>query len=326
MDRPPVLRGRCHGRGVTGWRGLFSVVVLCSADRDRSLRAIESVCSQTFKDLEILAVGDRNSRRTVELAREIAKAANLEVRAVPADANAAGAMNLGAASAKGKYLAFLEGDDAFHAERLDVFARAMDDARPLVWGFSGVQAVDESDRTIDLDVVSRHPEYRAIRLSCSPLEAIRALGRENTVVTASNLIVEKDEYARVEGFRDFRFAYGWDLALRLSDRSVPFVAERPLCIHHLQVRKVVRGRTAGKVSEESARVVEDHRQRTSVRSLFVAPLASPLGDLLPDEAFAIKATLWTMTKLRAFAPAYGVARKTARFARQLRRRALGRRN
>ena len=103
--------------------GLVSVVIPTFKRSDTLARAIQSVLNQTYKELEILVVDD-NIRESVEsiMVHEIVSSfEDNRVRLVEQEKhiNGAVARNEGIKAAQGEYVAFLDDDDEFMAEKIE---------------------------------------------------------------------------------------------------------------------------------------------------------------------------------------------------------------
>jgi glycosyltransferase involved in cell wall biosynthesis len=77
--------------------------------------AIESILKQTYRSIEIIIADDGSTDRTATVAGRYGK----QIRYLrQANAGAAAARNLGLGAAAGDFLAFLDADDLWHAEKL----------------------------------------------------------------------------------------------------------------------------------------------------------------------------------------------------------------
>ena len=101
---------------------LVSVVVPCFNGERFLARTIESVLSQTYRELEIIVVDDRSTDGSVALVRRYAER-DERVRLIERDRNAgapAAPRNTGVRAARGNWIAFLDADDVWHPEKLDI--------------------------------------------------------------------------------------------------------------------------------------------------------------------------------------------------------------
>ncbi|MDR3349858.1 MAG: glycosyltransferase family 2 protein [Acidaminococcales bacterium] len=98
------------------------LVSIVTPARDSGLyiaETIESVLAQTYPAWEMLIVDDGSADDTADIARKYA-AADRRVRliALPANVGAAAARNIGIRAARGRFVAFLDSDDLWLAEKL----------------------------------------------------------------------------------------------------------------------------------------------------------------------------------------------------------------
>jgi glycosyltransferase involved in cell wall biosynthesis len=128
---------------------LFSVIVP-TYDRPELLReAVDSVLSQTVEDLECIVVDDASPSALEE------SWGDERVRVVRRDRNGgpSAARNTGIDEARGRYLAFLDDDDLFLAERLAIAQEGLQRAPvALCWGRYADQSEPARGRMLNGDV------------------------------------------------------------------------------------------------------------------------------------------------------------------------------
>lgn len=100
---------------------LVSIIIPTYKRGDKLDNAIKSAVSQTYKNIEIIVVDD-NSNNTQErqITRKIVKKYK-NVNLIENNKNLGGALtrNAGIMAAKGDYIAFLDDDDIFHADKIE---------------------------------------------------------------------------------------------------------------------------------------------------------------------------------------------------------------
>jgi glycosyltransferase involved in cell wall biosynthesis len=126
---------------------LVSVVLpvynACRTDQEFLREALQSVCSQTYRHLELLIVDDGSTDGTRVLCTRLMESQN----ALPIyylskeNGGQSSARNLGVARARGDYVSFLDQDDVFYPEKLERVAALL----------GGVDLVYTDADTIDAD-------------------------------------------------------------------------------------------------------------------------------------------------------------------------------
>jgi glycosyltransferase involved in cell wall biosynthesis len=97
---------------------LVTIVIPCFDAAATVAASIASARAQTYRPIEIIAVDDKSGDNTLAiLQREVG--ADLIVIACEENGGAAAARNRAIAIARGKYLAFLDADDSWAADKLD---------------------------------------------------------------------------------------------------------------------------------------------------------------------------------------------------------------
>ena len=105
---------------------LVSVVIPTYNRADLILRAIASVCSQSYQNFEIIVVDDNSQDNTAEVVRELAER-DSRISYYPHSNNLGGsaARNTGIKKTTGKYIAFLDSDDVWLPQKLELQLKAI---------------------------------------------------------------------------------------------------------------------------------------------------------------------------------------------------------
>ena len=82
------------------------------------LKSIDSVTSQTHKNLEIILVNDGSTEDISEVNKHIKKDKRIKLINLPENKGAAAARNIGMDNATGEYIAFLDSDDLFIKDKI----------------------------------------------------------------------------------------------------------------------------------------------------------------------------------------------------------------
>ena len=127
---------------------LVSVVMPVYKAQATLRRAIDSVLAQTHTALELLVVDDCSPDESWALIADYARN-DRRVRPIRLAANSgvAAARNIGLDAAAGRWIAFLDSDDWWHARKLELHLAAMREAGARV-SYSGFERVSEDGRAL----------------------------------------------------------------------------------------------------------------------------------------------------------------------------------
>jgi glycosyltransferase involved in cell wall biosynthesis len=213
-------------------------VVITAHDSEEFLRdTLQSVFDQTLAAAEVLVVDDGSTDRSAELAEAMGARIIRQ-----ANAGVSAARNAGVRAAVQPWIAFLDDDDLWEPEKLDVQWRALEMAPEAGAVFSDHATFDETGLRKPA-VLRGRPTYR--RIAREPLgrdvyrldqgDLGRALCRGN-LLKPSTLVARRELLLEIGGFDPAIGAPGSivgqtedrDLSLRLAPRTTVIVVERPL--------------------------------------------------------------------------------------------------
>ena len=177
-------------------------------------RALDSIAAQTFTDYEIIVVDDASTDRTVEAVTHCA-GDRVTLLRHPHNRGAAAARNTGIAAARGRWVAFLDSDDAWKPGKLARQLTVLNKESPGIPACVSGYDLHKDGRTvaINLPILPRHFR-REILFGC-------------TIGPGSTLVAERRVFDEIGGFDEsFRRLEDWDWLLRFSERyEMAFVPE-----------------------------------------------------------------------------------------------------
>ncbi|MGA7522460.1 MAG: glycosyltransferase family 2 protein [Acidobacteriaceae bacterium] len=109
---------------------LFSVVIACHNHEAFVQAAVESALSQAFPGKEVIVVDDGSRDRTPEVLSTFG--ASITFARFPVNRGAGAARNHGSSLASGKYLVFLDGDDALLPQTLAIYGQLVTARHPAL--------------------------------------------------------------------------------------------------------------------------------------------------------------------------------------------------
>lgn len=175
--------------------------------------AVDSVLGQSFGDLELVVIDDGSTDATAEVIQQ-RRDPRLQYHH-QANADAYNALNAGIARARGAWIAILNSDDCFHADRMKIlFDYCRESGSPCA--FTNVRPIDETGAPIPEGQHYWHVWHqrnRAFYFECRDLYA--AFLRSNLMVTTSNLFLRADLARRVGPFSPLRYLHDYDYIFRL---------------------------------------------------------------------------------------------------------------
>lgn len=112
---------------------MVSVIIPTYKGTENLIRAIESIRTQSYRDIEIIVVDDNGAgteqqKNTEELLCEYINAQHIRYIPQPQNGGGSKARNTGARAAKGEYLMFLDDDDAVSPEKIEAQVNALQTA------------------------------------------------------------------------------------------------------------------------------------------------------------------------------------------------------
>jgi glycosyltransferase involved in cell wall biosynthesis len=216
-------------------------VVIPAKNREHVLaRAIGSALAQSWPPQEIIVVDDGSSDRTFDVARGFEGHEKIAVRVIRnlASVGAPEARNIGARAAGGTYLAFLDSDDAWAPNKLEMQIQVMSRDPGIVAVFSGVayrRGTRVRHKIIEQTIISQHQ-----------------LMRHNVIGPTSSCLVAADAFHAVGGFRkDMPSCQDWELWLRLSTAGALHMVPEALLHYYYD--------GTGQISANPAKVMAGHR-------------------------------------------------------------------
>jgi glycosyltransferase involved in cell wall biosynthesis len=186
---------------------------------ERYLRAaIESVLDQTYESWELIVVDDGSTDNTARLVSEISENENRISYLYQQNGGQANARNTGIKNARGDLIAFLDQDDLWMKEKLELQVKAIEDSGADVIFSNGFLFVDD-------DVHSETEEFPTVHGKFRGSEMFRLLFIQNRIPVLSALVKGNaltsigllDENPSIKNSDDY------DLWLRLASNDALFL-------------------------------------------------------------------------------------------------------
>ena len=202
---------------------LVSAIITTHNRQDLMVRAVKSVLSQTYKNLELIVVDDASDKRADELLKEF----DLQYIYIPKEKSKGGnhARNTGILAAKGKYIAFLDDDDYWLPMKIEEQMAVMEEKQcELVFCPLTLEKIN-ANGIITYIHESPNP-YKTGDLSKKILYDI--------CTTTSCILVKKDSLIDIGLFdENLKFWQEYELTIRLAQRGPFYYAWKDLVVYRV---------------------------------------------------------------------------------------------
>ncbi len=275
---------------------IVSVIIPAYNRQEFIGRAIKSVLSQTFPNLEVIVVDDCSTDETGRIASEFCQEdRRVVLMRQPSNAGAQAARNRGIRAARGAYIGFLDSDDEWLPQKLEKQITLFESAdRRLGVVYGGfTQVYSDGRQPVDIIPSARGDIYRT--------------ALSGWIADMNTLLVRREEIEKIgqlnETVRSFQ---EWAFCIQLAKHcSFDFVPE-PLAIYYLHGGSSI-----------STNTLNNARGYLDVVNLFIPEIKSVAGKSVLAAHFhtagrmfikagdypAAQECFWQAVKNRPFAPA-----------------------
>jgi glycosyltransferase involved in cell wall biosynthesis len=214
-------------------------------------KAVESVLSQTLRDLELLVIDDGSRDHSLQV---LAGFQDARLRVLTQQNQGAhAAINRGMRESQGRYLAVLNSDDYYAPTRLEHALAAIQTTPEPGLVCSHIQVIDAAGQMLGI----KHG-YKDLEpwLLAQPERSFRAgdnlraaLVTENFAATTSNYLFSRAMFEQVGPFRPLRYAHDWDFALRATRRAPLVLLPEALVYYRIHASNTIRENQAAMIFE-----------------------------------------------------------------------------
>lgn len=234
-------------------------------------RAVESVIAQTYEAIEIIVVDDSPEDYVLrtEVQRTISEYPSVVYVKHEVPKGACAARNTGLNKAKGKYIGFLDDDDEWYSNKIEMQLRGFTNDRIAL-----VYCVN--DVINDLDGKIRH-EKRTLKQGY----IFNDLLKENFIGSTSFPLLRTDVLLDIGGFDELmKSSQDYDVWLRLCEKNEVNFINQPLALYHIhageQITKNPQKKIEGleRLYEKNKKYLIDNREARWNRIIKIAPFYS----------------------------------------------------
>ncbi len=184
----------------------ISVVIPVYNGEKTIQKTIESVLNQTFKDWELIIIDDGSQDSTVRIIREIEDS---RIRLFSYDnAGLASSRNRGIAHAQGEFISFLDADDLWTSDKLEMQFQALEKHPEAAVAYSWTDYIDQSSQFLH--------SGRHITINGNIYQHLLV---NNFLENGSNPLIRKQALNQAGKFdTSLKAGEDWDMWLRLAAR------------------------------------------------------------------------------------------------------------
>ena len=194
-------------------------VVIPAYNAERFIgEAVNSVLEQTYRDFEVIVVDDGSTDKTAEVVKTCEEVRYLYKE----NGGTASARNRGVEASRGHYVAFLDADNLWEPEKLEVQIALFERQPSLVWSYTDSLLVDEE---------KEQPVYRKSQLVGHPEGDVLERLIHGNFMPPSTVVVARDVLKEMGGFDEsnlHRISEGWELWTRIAGQYPVGYVHRPL--------------------------------------------------------------------------------------------------
>lgn len=273
---------------------LFSVVIPCHNAAKYFSETLESLVKQTEKDFDVVIIDDcsSDSAQLQSVVENFRDKLSLTLVRTAKNINGAGARNLGVELSHGKYIAFLDADDLFEPEKLQVCRDEI------------------AQRSNENFIIYTQLKFKARGNSNFELRPLIGKPQRMTVgeylfgnsglMQTSTLVMPRKVFHKIEFNPDFRRHQDYDFVLRAATLGTDFVyIPQPLAVWHKPEKRKTTTITKGASTSYCFYWLEQMQNYLTVKekALYLIKVAAPIAVLDGKFATALKLYFKNLTQV-----------------------------
>lgn len=199
----------------------ISVVIPIYNGEKTIKETIISVLNQTFADFELIIINDGSDDATLEIVQNI-KDPRIQVFSY-ANAGLSASRNRGVAKAKGEFISFIDADDLWTPNKLELQLKALQDHPQAAVAYSWTDWIDQSGQFL------RAGGHITVNGNAYEKLLIR-----DFIESGSNTLIRKQALDEVGGFDpSVTPPEDWDMWLRLAEKYEFITVEEPQVLYRI---------------------------------------------------------------------------------------------
>ncbi|WP_254568610.1 glycosyltransferase [Oscillatoria sp. HE19RPO] len=195
-------------------------VIIPAYNAEKTIQeTIESVLNQTFQDFELIIINDGSTDKTLEIISNLSDS-RIKVFSFP-NSGAQKSRNRGISLATGEYLSFIDADDLWTPDKLEMQLKALKNNPEAGVAYSWTDYIDESGQ--------RLPGGQYFKITNHVYERL-LLG--DFIGSGSNPLIRKEAFLAVGTFDESLVGgQDWEMWIRLASKYQFTVVKRPQILY-----------------------------------------------------------------------------------------------
>lgn len=183
---------------------MISVIIPVYNGEKTIIKTLKSVLTQTFSNIEIIIINDGSTDSTLEV---ISSITDIRIKILSySNAGLAASRNRGISESTGKYISFIDADDLWTPDKLEVQLKALHQFPQAAIAYSWTDYIDVNGKIL-------RPGKRTVANG----DVFTQLLQSNILENGSNPLIISQVFDNIGGFDESLFAAeDWDMWLRLA--------------------------------------------------------------------------------------------------------------
>ena len=198
-------------------------VVIPTHNRDNLIcRAVDSALKQTYKDIEIIVVSDGSDDRTDEIMKKYeSRFSNLKFISYFPGQGGNHARNTGIKNSRGEYIAFLDDDDEWHEDKIQLQIDFLNKNPGIGLVCTAINSIDDATGV------------KSVFVPSAPQDCSIEILKYNLIGSTTTVLTKHELLDSVEMFdEDLKAMQDYDLWIRLCQVTKVGVVQKPSVEYH----------------------------------------------------------------------------------------------
>ncbi|BAZ41271.1 putative glycosyl transferase [Calothrix sp. NIES-4101] len=225
------------------------------------IQTLNSVCNQTYENLEIIVIDDGSSDDSAKLISEFSDPRLLFIQQNNQGAHAT--INRGLSMASGDYIAILNSDDLYMKNRIQTCLNIATNINKDSMITSYIEVVDSNGQALGIkegykNMFPYQPLYPE-KTFITTDDPIKNLLMFNYIATTSNFFCHKSIIDKIGEFSPLRYVHDWDYFLRIAEYFPIHIINQPLLQYRVHQNNTISENKSRMILEICWTIARNHQ-------------------------------------------------------------------